>query len=118
MTRSIIAGLVYFVVVIAAGFALGALRVTLIAPHLGATLAVLMILWQICGTALCRLPIRGGSHRACNANCICRFSLGPGPAGLTTLSPASAPREWRTFGLECRAGTSRCRKMINPAPEA
>lgn len=42
MTRSIIAGLVYFVVVYAAGFALGAIRVTLIVPHLGETLAVLM----------------------------------------------------------------------------
>ena len=42
LTSSITAGLVYAALVFAVGFALGALRVTLIAPRLGETRAVLL----------------------------------------------------------------------------
>jgi len=61
------AGLLYFVGAFAAGFMLGALRTTLVAPRVGALAAVglelpLMLLasWAICGAILRRWPVASG----------------------------------------------------------
>ncbi len=61
MSHSVRAGLVYFAIVFAAGFALGTLRVLVVAPHIGelpAVLAELPVLlgvsWVACGYAIRR----------------------------------------------------------------
>jgi hypothetical protein len=62
MSAAIRAGAVYFAFVFLAGFALGTLRVLVVAPRLGATVAVLLeapvilaISWAACGWCLRRL---------------------------------------------------------------
>ena len=62
--RAIVAGLVYFLLVFAAGFALGAVRTLFVAPRLGETLAViielplmLVISWIACGAVLKRIDL-------------------------------------------------------------
>jgi hypothetical protein len=56
MTRSLLTGAAYFVIVFAAAFALGALRVTFIVPAVGSVWATLLELpltlaasWTACG---------------------------------------------------------------------
>jgi hypothetical protein len=63
MQRAILAGLAYFAPVMAAAFALGVIRVTMIVPALGSTLAavalevplVLLISWLVVGAVLRRM---------------------------------------------------------------
>jgi hypothetical protein len=64
VSRSVRAGLVYFAIVFAAGFALGTLRVLVVVPHIGelpAVLAELPILlgvsWVACGYAIRRYDV-------------------------------------------------------------
>lgn len=64
MTRAILAGLAYFGVVFAAGFALGTLRVLVLAPKLGESTAVLVELpiilavsWVACRWLIARLRV-------------------------------------------------------------
>lgn len=64
MSRAAAAGAVYFALIFAAGFALGTLRVLLIAPRLGETAAVALeipvmlgLCWLAAGAALARLPV-------------------------------------------------------------
>jgi hypothetical protein len=64
MTRAILAGLAYFGVVFAAGFALGALRVLVLAPKLGESTAVLVelpfilaISWVTCRWLIARFRV-------------------------------------------------------------
>lgn len=64
MTAAARAGLAYVAVVFAVGFVLGALRVTLLVPRLGETLAVLLELpiilavsWPTCGWLIRRLGV-------------------------------------------------------------
>ena len=61
------AGLAYFAVVFAVGFALGTVRVLVVAPHLGETAAVLAelpvmlaIAWTVCGWLLKHVPLPDG----------------------------------------------------------
>ena len=62
--RAALAGFAYFLLVFAAGFALGAVRTIFVAPRLGETLAVvielplmLAISWIACGAVLKRVSI-------------------------------------------------------------
>ncbi|HXJ00933.1 MAG TPA: hypothetical protein VNH44_06905 [Micropepsaceae bacterium] len=64
MGRAVKAGLVYFAIVFVAGFALGAVRILYVVPHLGATGAVLIelpvmlvISWIACGVVVRRFAI-------------------------------------------------------------
>lgn len=64
MTRAILAGLAYFSVVFAAGFALGAMRVLALAPRLGESTAVLVELpiilavsWVTCRWLIARFMV-------------------------------------------------------------
>lgn len=66
--------LAYFAVVFAAAFAFGALRVTLIAPQIGAFLAValevpliLALSWVVAGRVLRRWPLTAGKALAMGA---------------------------------------------------
>lgn len=59
-----IAGLAYFAIVFAAGFALGVLRVLVLVPHLGETLAVIIegpvilaVSWLVCRSLITRLLV-------------------------------------------------------------
>src|SRR5215831_14613693 len=69
--RELKAALVYFASVFAVGFALGPARTLLLAPHIGATLAVLLELpiilfasWLLCRWVLRRFSVeRGLEHR-------------------------------------------------------
>ena len=63
-SRSIIAGAAYFGIVFAAGFVLGAFRVTLVAPKLGEAAGValelpfmLAISWTVCRMVIARLAL-------------------------------------------------------------
>ncbi len=65
MKRAVEAAVVYAALVFAAGFVLGVLRVLLLAPQLGALVAVLVelpamlaIAWVACGFSLRRSAIR------------------------------------------------------------
>lgn len=64
MRRSIVAGLAYFTVVFAFAFAIGVVRVLLVAPRLGETVAVLLELplvlaasWWCCGVLVRHFPV-------------------------------------------------------------
>eukprot|EP01036_Dinobryon_divergens_P049588 gene49589-biopygen40436 len=64
MNRAILAGAIYFAVVFAAGFALGTLRVLVVAPLIGPVGAVVMELpvilaasWLACGWTVRRLKV-------------------------------------------------------------
>jgi hypothetical protein len=64
--RAAIAGMAYFAMVFAAGFALGALRVLIIGPRLGEALAVsleipvmLALSWIACSWLVARIDVRG-----------------------------------------------------------
>jgi hypothetical protein len=66
MRAAALAGLVYFAVVFALGFVLGTLRVLLIVPMLGETIAVLVELpimlaasWFACGWVITRMKVPG-----------------------------------------------------------
>ena len=69
--RALKAGLIYFLIVFAIGFVLGAARVLWVAPHLGVTMAVslevplmLAASWIVCKAILARRsPGRGMSAR-------------------------------------------------------
>jgi len=80
MTQSLAAGAIYFVVVFAAAFALGALRVTFIVPAFGNLLATLIELpftlfasWLTCVWVGRRWPVT--SLRQALAMAICAFVL-------------------------------------------
>jgi len=72
MLTALKAGLVYFAIVFAAGFALGAVRVLYVIPHIGETGAVLIELplmlvlsWWVCGAVLRRYAVpQHMGHRA------------------------------------------------------
>ena len=64
MSKAVAAGVVYFALVFAAGFVLGALRVTALEPRLGGLAAVavelpamLTVSWLACGWSLRRLKV-------------------------------------------------------------
>jgi hypothetical protein len=64
MAKTSIAGIVYFLIVFMLGFGLGAIRVFLVAPHLGETVAVLLetplmlsASWVVCGWLVCRFNV-------------------------------------------------------------
>jgi hypothetical protein len=64
MLTALKAGAIYFGIVFAAAFALGALRVLYIIPHIGETGAVLIeipvlltLSWWVCGAVLKRYPV-------------------------------------------------------------
>lgn len=64
MRKAVVAGILYFAVVFALAFAIGAVRVLLVAPRLGETLAVLLELpvvlaasWTCCGVLVTRLAV-------------------------------------------------------------
>jgi hypothetical protein len=64
MRRAIVAGILYFAAVFAIAFCLGTVRVLLVAPRLGETLAVLLELpvvlwasWACCGALVTRLAV-------------------------------------------------------------
>ena len=59
MTQTVKAGFIYFVLVFAAGFMLGTIRVTFLIPRFGPTTAVLVelpiilaVAWNVCGIVL------------------------------------------------------------------
>lgn len=67
MRRVLIAGFLYFLVVFAGGFALGAIRTLFLEPRIGEVAAVtaelpfmLWISWAACGFAVRRLGVDGG----------------------------------------------------------
>lgn len=64
MARAFLAGVTYFAIAFGAGFVLGAVRVTAIAPRVGDTLAVLIELpivlfasWMACGWTIRRFNV-------------------------------------------------------------
>ena len=64
MRKAVVAGILYFAVVFAFAFAIGTVRVLLVAPRLGETLAVLLELpvvlavsWVCCGVIVRRLAV-------------------------------------------------------------
>lgn len=64
MQRALLAGLVYVAVVFAAAFAIGVVRVLVLAPRLGETVAVLLevpvvlaLSWWICGLLVRRFAV-------------------------------------------------------------
>ena len=64
MRKAVVAGILYFAVVFAFAFAIGTVRVLLVAPRLGETLAVLLELpvvlwasWACCGALVTRLAV-------------------------------------------------------------
>lgn len=66
MTKAVAAGALYFSIVFAAGFCLGAMRVTFLAPAVGETLATLLELpvilsvsWAACLVVLQRMNVDG-----------------------------------------------------------
>lgn len=71
MRRAVLAGLAYVAVVFAVAFAIGALRVLVLAPRLGETLAVLVevpvvlaVSWWSCGVIVRRFAVATGlRHR-------------------------------------------------------
>ena len=79
--RAALAGAVYFLVVYVAGFALGVVRVTLVAPRLGATGAVLLELpfmlaasWIACRWIIRRLAVAPRDSARLVMGC-CAFGL-------------------------------------------
>jgi len=64
MRKAVVAGILYFAVVFAFAFAIGVVRVLLVAPRLGETVAVLLELpvvlaasWALCGVIVRRLAV-------------------------------------------------------------
>ncbi|MCF8506143.1 MAG: hypothetical protein K9G59_14630 [Caulobacter sp.] len=64
MRKAVVAGILYFAVVFAFAFAIGVVRVLLVAPRLGETVAVLLELpvvlaasWACCGALVTRLAV-------------------------------------------------------------
>ena len=64
MRKAVVAGILYFAVVFAFAFAIGTVRVLLVAPRLGEALAVLLELpvvlaasWACCGALVTRLAV-------------------------------------------------------------
>ena len=83
----------YFLAVFAAGFALGALRVMLVAPHLGALASValelpamLAVSWLVAGAILRREPVVSASPAA-------RLCMGIIAFGLLMLAEALLARQ-------------------------
>ncbi|MBN9019267.1 MAG: hypothetical protein J0H11_17785 [Rhizobiales bacterium] len=65
--RILVAGAAYFLIVFVAGIVLGMVRVGVLAPNLGATIAVLIelpvilvISWYVCAAILRRVPLDSG----------------------------------------------------------
>lgn len=65
--RILVAGAAYFLIVFVAGIVLGMIRVGVLAPNLGATIAVLIelpvilvISWYVCAAILRRVPLDSG----------------------------------------------------------
>lgn len=94
MTKSLLAGAVYFAVVFAIAFALGALRVMYVAPAVGpfwATLIELPIMlsvaWVACDVLMCRFAIRKLA-----------LALSMGVSALVLLFAAEAALAFLAFG--------------------
>ena len=95
MTRTLLAGAAYFVIVFAAGFVLGALRTLVLAPRFGPFAAVLLelpvmlvISWIACGKVLARFEIpRRAAPR-----------LGVGASAFTLLMLAEVVLSLVAFG--------------------
>lgn len=99
-SRAIRAGALYFAVVFAAGFALGALRVTAIAPRLGEIGAVLIeapamlvIAWAACGATLRRVPV-ASTLRARSVMGGVAFALLIGSELSLAAALTGGPRAW------------------------
>ncbi|MBB3932684.1 hypothetical protein GGR25_003742 [Kaistia hirudinis] len=67
--RILVAGAAYFLIVFVAGIVLGMIRVGVLAPNLGATIAVLIelpvilvISWYVCAAILRRVPLDSGRN--------------------------------------------------------
>lgn len=67
--RILVAGAAYFLIVFVAGIVLGIVRVGVLAPNLGATIAVLIelpvilvISWYVCAAILRRVPLDSGHN--------------------------------------------------------
>lgn len=83
MRRALIAGVLYFTAVFAAGFVLGVLRTVLLEPVAGPTVAVLIelpviltVAWLVCARILDRLPLTAAGAGAMGAAAFLLLMLG------------------------------------------
>lgn len=96
--RTILASLLYFAAVFAAGVALGAVRALLLEPRLGAVPAVLLelpvmlaISWTLCGVIIRRLMVPAGAGRRAAMGGLAFLLLIAAEAALAILGFAEAP---------------------------
>lgn len=98
MKRALIAGALYFVLVYAAGWVLGPIRVLWIAPRLGPTLAALMEApFMLAATiATARFVVRRNAVPPALGQ---RMAMGLWALGLLTIAESSAALAMRHLGL-------------------
>lgn len=101
MKRAFFAGGLYFAIVFAAGFVLGAIRTTLIAPRLGEVGAVLLELpfmlavsWIACGDIIRGLKVRVGAADRAVMGAAAFALLMAAELGLAIVAFNEAPGEW------------------------
>ena len=99
--RVLVAGGLYFIIVFAAGFLFGALRVTMVAPRLGAVPAVLVELplilcvsWFACGWILRRWPMRTRDGEDVLMGIVAFLLLMAGEAMLSVLLTGRPPADF------------------------
>lgn len=107
MVRSVAGGLAYFVVVFAAGFVLGALRVMLLVPWLGETAAVLLELpimlavsWIACGWVIARVGVSGLRSARVLMGLVAFTVLMLAEFGLSVLALGRTPAEHLNLYLQ------------------